>query len=221
MNQKVKEICIRLYNLKNGPFWKKGNVVVVRKGNDIVFDHVKIRSYGKGNSVTIGNGTRLHNILIQIRGNNNHIEIGENCSLNDTYFVMEDDGNMILMGEGSTTTGEAIMSAIEGTRLIVGKDAMFSKDIYIATGDGHGIVDETENRMNVSRDIIIGNHVWIGFRCIINKGAIIPDHVVCGNGSVVGKSLNSEMEKNCIIAGNPAIVVKKSCDWRRDRMEGK
>lgn len=37
----VKRIGIKVYNLKNGPFWKQGGAIVERLGQNIVLDCVK------------------------------------------------------------------------------------------------------------------------------------------------------------------------------------
>ncbi len=52
----VKRIGIKVYNLKNGPFWKQGGAIVERLGQNIVLDCVKIRSHGKNNRVIIEDG---------------------------------------------------------------------------------------------------------------------------------------------------------------------
>ena len=92
---------------------------------------------------------------------------------------------------------------------------MFSKDINIRTGDGHAIVNKkTGERINPSKDVTIGNHVWIGMRGIFLKGTSIGDNSVVGASSIVTKKIE---KSNVAIAGNPAIVVKENIDWKRDR----
>lgn len=51
----AKRIGIKVYNLKNGPFWKQGGAIVERLGHNIVLDCVKIRSHGKNNRVISNN----------------------------------------------------------------------------------------------------------------------------------------------------------------------
>jgi len=52
----------------------------------------------------------------------------------------------------------------------------------------------------------IGKNCFIGARSIILPGVSIGDHVIVGAGSVVTKDVKS----NCIIAGNPAKIIKEN-----------
>lgn len=51
----------------------------------------------------------------------------------------------------------------------------------------------------------IGKRCFIGARAIIMPGVKIGDEVVVGSGAVVTKDVPS----NCIIAGNPARIIKQ------------
>lgn len=144
----VKRIGIKVYNLKNGPFWKQGGAIVERLGQNIVLDCVKIRSHGKNNRVIIEDGVRLHHVKIQISGNDNTIIIGRNCSIQDTIFAMEEDHNSVTLGAGTTTTGGVVFSAIEGSKIIVGSDGMISRDVEMSgflQGMGMGLWMSMEN----------------------------------------------------------------------------
>ena len=55
------------------------------------------------------------------------------------------------------------------------------------------------------RGIKIGKYCWIGIGATILPGVVLGDHVKVGAGSVVTKSFP---EGYCVIAGNPAKVVK-------------
>ena len=56
----------------------------------------------------------------------------------------------------------------------------------------------------VSAPIVIGDHAFIGARCIIQKGVTIGEKSIIAAGSVVVKDLPSM----CIAGGNPAKVIK-------------
>lgn len=53
-------------------------------------------------------------------------------------------------------------------------------------------------------DTCIGDYYFIGVRSIIMPGVKIGNEVIVGAGSVVTK----DVPNNCIIAGNPAKVIK-------------
>jgi len=55
---------------------------------------------------------------------------------------------------------------------------------------------------------VVGNDVWIGNDCIIMSGVEIADGCVVGTASVVTKSF----PPYSIIAGNPAVFIKKRFD---------
>jgi maltose O-acetyltransferase len=52
-------------------------------------------------------------------------------------------------------------------------------------------------------DVVIGNHVWIGYRAIILPGITIGEGAVVGAGAVVTK----DVEPFAIMAGNPARKI--------------
>ena len=63
------------------------------------------------------------------------------------------------------------------------------------------------NKANNNRLLpIIGNDVTVGANVVIIGNISIGDHVVIGAGSVVVKDVPS----NCVIAGNPAQIIKSS-----------
>ena len=77
------------------------------------------------------------------------------------------------------------------------------------------VVDMEGNRINPSKDVVIGNHVWVGNHVIITKGVYIPDNCIIGTGAVV----TSVFEKtNSVIAGVPAKVTKENINWRPERI---
>lgn len=59
-------------------------------------------------------------------------------------------------------------------------------------------------KYSVSSPIVICNNVWIGRNSIINKGVTIGENAIVAANSVVTK----DVPTNCIVAGNPAKVVK-------------
>ena len=141
--------------------------------------------------------------------------MAKNCRLKDVEIHIEDDNGAILIGKNTTIAGFTHLACIEGTSITIGEDCMFSKDITFRTGDSHSIVDEEGRRINPSKDIFIGNHVWVGNRVIVTKGSYVSDNSIIGTGSIVSKVFE---EPNIIIAGVPAKKVKEKVNWLRTRI---
>lgn len=154
-------------------------------------------------------------IKIVMIGNNHKLFIDERVTFKKGVIWFEDKDCMIRIGKGSTIEEADLAVAENGTKLVIGEDCMFSRCIHIATTDSHSIIsDETGKRVNPAKDIIIGNHVWLGYCTNINKGVVVGDNAVVAGHSVVTKNVPS----NCVAAGLPAKVVKEHINWNRIRI---
>ena len=107
------------------------------------------------------------------------------------------------------------MNADEGKNITVGDNCIFSNNIELHTTDYHSILDQNGKRTNMAKDIVIGNHVWVGLRCLILKGVILADGCVIGAGSVVTKSISSS---NTLIGGAPARSFRADIYWDKNRL---
>ena len=89
---------------------------------------------------------------------------------------------------------------------------MCAENVIIIPSDGHIVYDiNTSELLNKGEDVVIGNHVWIGLNCIFLKGAKVSNDTIVGANSLV----NKKFEKNVIIAGSPAKIVKSDVNWDR------
>lgn len=169
---------------------------------------------GRGNTINI-RGKLSKNVRIVIQGNNHRLTIEENVVYSKGIIWFEDNECEIFIG-AKTTIGEADLSAAEnGRKILIGTDCMLSKGIKIATTDSHSIIDLVSGeRTNLAKDVVIGNHVWLGQNVTINKGVEIGSNSIVAGHSVLTKSIPS----NCIAAGVPAKVVKSQVDWVRKRI---
>lgn len=94
-------------------------------------------------------------------------------------------------------------------RLAIGDNCAISWDCQFLDDDFHIIT--YEGKKSIDSSIIIGNHVWIGCGVKIYKGTVIPNGCVIASNSIVRGKFDIE---NSILAGNPAIVIKKSIEWK-------
>lgn len=193
---------------------------------------------GENNTIECS-GTSLESTHFEIWGNNNQIIIGANCQFNDVTFHVEGDDHLIQIGaevafsvagsiwvedhDGTLTIGDH--STFENVHLAVtepdstlsiGQDCMFSYDIDVRTGDSHSvIVDDDNKRSNYAQNISFGDHVWVASHCVILKGSMIGDNSIVGTRSVVTKSFP---QSGLMLAGNPAKIIKKGINWKRERV---
>lgn len=172
---------------------------------------------GNNNRIMIGKNCRIRNTSFFIWGNDNTIVVEDNVTAYGAEFHIEQNKNCLRIGKGSTFHGREgypIHIALdEGSNILIKEDYMFPNGIQIRSTDSHSIVDLNGKRINPARNIVIGKHTWIGLGCIILKGTNIADHTVVAAGSICTKQYS---ESNCILAGNPAKVVKYEIDWSRD-----
>lgn len=72
-------------------------------------------------------------------------------------------------------------------------------------GDNFSCINSTTVGGKYGRRPIIGNNVKLGVNVTVIGGVKIGDNVIVGAGSVVVKDVPS----NCVVAGNPAKVIKE------------
>ena len=98
-------------------------------------------------------------------------------------------------------------------RIVIGNDVKIGGDTIIIDSDAHSLNfldrrfdrDEDDSRNACSREVVIGNDVLIGTRCLILKGVHIGDRTIIGAGSVVV----CDIPEDSIAVGNPCRVIRK------------
>ena len=160
---------------------------------------VRINIFGNNNSVTISDGVYFHNSRIDIGFsdcpiNNCRVFIGQKTSANGLYICLGESESEVSIGEG----------------------CMISFDVEMSCTDTHSITDLNGNLLNKGKFIRIGSRVWICKNTTILKNTEVKDDCVIAQNSIVTKCFDTP---NCVIAGNPAKVVKESIKWSALRPE--
>jgi len=92
--------------------------------------------------------------------------------------------------------------------IIQGRGRVFIGD-YVEIGPNSVIISGNHSLTNqaevVRKETIIGDYCWIASSCNILAGVVLGPRTVVGAGSVVTKSFP---EGYCVIAGNPAKIIK-------------
>lgn len=187
---------------------------IIKKIQEKYFKHNKFRIDKKYNNILLGKNTHFKYCNVTVLGKNNNIIFGDNCNMCGLCILIEGENNTIKFGDSVIVNAShiqpTVINAIGGTNIIIGNGSLFSNNIEIHSSDYHGIYNKQGERINPDKDIIIGKNVWIGLGCKILKGTTIANRSVVGAGSVVSGTF---CEKNIVIAGNPAKIIKKQIFW--------
>lgn len=144
--------------------------------------------------------------LLQIRGK--LVFDGEAHIGGGSKIIVHKDA-ILELGDNFAISSSSTISCYKHIKF--GKDIQFSWDCLVMDSDTHAIIDENGKRMNPDKDIVFGDKVWIGNRCMILKGATVPDVCVIGAKSVVS---GSNYVGHSVIVGNPAKSVKRIGDFK-------
>ncbi|MDF0514655.1 acyltransferase [Agromyces sp. H3Y2-19a] len=179
-------------------------------------ENVKIVFSGSNNILTVARTASLGRFVVEFNCSNGIVEVGSSRGVpafSATVRVGED--SRVLIGDNVSTTATCGISATEGTTVSIGADTMIASGVQLRADDGHPIFDVASGRrVNRSKDITIGDHVWLAVNSTVLGGAQVGSGTVVGFGSIVTKSLPN----NCVAAGNPARVVKRNTAWERPHL---
>jgi acetyltransferase-like isoleucine patch superfamily enzyme len=141
-----------------------------------------------------------------------HVSCYAGCS-----FAIGENGQCVI-GDFTLLNGALVMSE---ERIEIGSHCLVSWNVGIADSDFHplepaqrlidaqALAPYFKNRPPRPKlrtaPVKIADNVWIGMNAVILKGVIIGENSVVAAGSVVTKSV----EPNTVVAGNPALVVRR------------
>ena len=157
---------------------------------------------------------RLIRFPFDIRGKK-YIKYGKNfttgtgCRI-EAYKFFSDSPKLII---GNNVQINDYVHLACGQSLIIEDDVLIASKVYISdinhgnySGENHSFpAEKAKNRKIFSKPVKICENVWIGENAIILPGIEIGKNSIIGAGSVVTKNV----PENCIVAGNPARIIKK------------
>lgn len=122
-------------------------------------------------------------------------------------------GSRIICGHDATLTfGKDVIftgksSIICWNDIRIGRECLISWDCLIIDTDFHKIFKDGI-QTNPNQPIEIKDHVWVGCRSTILKGATIPCDSIIAAGSIVSKKLEHE---GCTYFGN--VIGREGINW--------
>lgn len=189
------------------------------RGNTIEYSGppkpVRIQFKGSNNRVKIARRVAIPDLRIDFDGDGGSVVIGSSDGVSLRAHVRVGAGASVRFGRRNSATTPVAISAVEGASVRFGDDVMMATDVQVRCDDGHPIFDvRSGRRVNVARDIRVGNHVWLGLRSTVLGGARIGDGSVVGLGSVV----TGRVPNNVVVVGAPARVVRRDVAWERPHL---
>jgi len=164
------------------------NTLICEEG--VVLERSSINFYKQGSIVFLGRSSNPYKLSVSLY-NDNVCYFGRN-----NYF------NGIL---------NVVLS--ERKHFLVGNDCMFAFGIWVRTADPHLIYRcENKTRINPSKSVFIGDHVWIGQSAFLLKGTKIDSGSIIGAAAVV---TGKHVPHNSVWGGSPARQISDGVFWDR------
>lgn len=117
----------------------------------------------------------------------------------------ESGSGRLTIGSGLFMNHYAIINCHH--EIVIGDNVMIGPHAYICDFDHDIPTDGIALRSRYrAKPVHIGHGVWIGANVVVLKGVKIGDGAVVGAGSVV----TSDVSPQCIFAGNPAVLLRRS-----------
>ncbi len=188
MNSNWYKLILRMAGVQYGPD-------LLLKGIPVIFNQ-------RGASLRLGSGVTVKSSFLS-----NLVGL-----YSRTIIVTRAPGAVIEIGDHVGISGATIYAR---KKITIGENTCIGGNCKILDNDFHPIEAEERNRLLreenggdsetiPAREIRIGKNCFIGCNSIILKGTVLGDGCVVGAGAVV----SGRFDDNCVIAGNPAKVIR-------------
>jgi acetyltransferase-like isoleucine patch superfamily enzyme len=153
-----------------------------------------IISLAKGSKITIGKRFVIcssnyfsepginHPTIIRLLSNNSELTIGDHVGISGGGICVQ-------------------------TKVSIGNNVLLGANVFITDTDFHPVdpINRRHNKQNIrSKEILIGNNVFIGMDTIVLKGVSIGENSIIAAGSVVSRNIPA----NQIWGGNPVRFLR-------------
>jgi acetyltransferase-like isoleucine patch superfamily enzyme len=169
-----------------------------------------IRFTGTGNILVLGDGVRLQNTTIQFGGSNSIVYLSPSKHIYKLNLSLYNN-SVFFCGYDNYMNGVLNVTISEQKHVFFGNNNLFAFGIWVRTADPHLIYSvSNKKRINPSKSVYLGDHVWTGQGAMVLKGTKIASGSILGAMSVcAGKSIPS----NTSWAGNPARQLGEGIFW--------
>lgn len=124
----------------------------------------------------------------------------------DTTFYLEARHKDAVIELRQSFYNNGFTAVAEHGRITVGDNCLIGARVSIINSDFHPLgIERRHSGGGKSKDVRIGNNVFIGTGVSIMKGVTVGDNAVIANGSVVF----DDVAANTVVRGNPAVFYKE------------
>ena len=117
----------------------------------------------------------------------------------------------VIIGNGTFISPKAYIDCHKGSRVIIGSNCYITRNVIILNhtdtcrGGPEGIWEQ-KGAGRISKDVIIGNNVFIGVNSVVLPGVKIGDNAIIGALSLV----NKDIPPNTVWGGVPVQYITET-----------
>lgn len=196
----LNNLLIKIFLKTNAVSIKGKSKLRIKKGSKFISNINSKLILGFGDSTTASfthsgiNLNLMENSTLDIRG---HVIVGLNSAI-----TLHENASLEI-GDG-TYIGAGAHIRI-GSKVAIGSNVAIAWNVTILDSDFHNYSINNIPQV-ITKQVTIGNNVWIGNNAIILKGVSIGDNAIIAAGTVVTKNVLP----STAVAGNPARVIKEN-----------
>jgi acetyltransferase-like isoleucine patch superfamily enzyme len=138
------------------------------------------------------------------------IELGDRVTLagHQTWLGSGDSHDKLLTIGNDSYVGYGVVISV-GKQVVLGSHVLIADRVLLTGYDGHPLDPLARARGEKPLesgigDVSVGDYAWVGAHAIVLKGVSIGRGAIVAAGAVVTK----DVPELCVVAGNPARVVK-------------
>lgn len=169
--------------------------------------NIRIEAIDESSIVQIMDEIYAENMLVKL-GKFAKLEIHPGCHFSGFTFINIGYKSSVII-KSNLRSMNLKLTVYESSTICIGSDCLFGRDCEIRASDGHYIY-HNGLRINESKSVEIGDHVWFANDVLVLKGVKIDHDSVIGARSLVTKNI----ENNCVAVGNPAKIVRRDITWK-------
>ena len=186
-----------------------------------VLNNSHIRFEGKGNILYCEGRAVISNSRLVFNANDSLIYFGNSKNEYKMYAALYND-NVFHMGRDNAINDgfkkQLIAILSEQKHIFIGDRCLFSFGVCLRNSDPHLIYDtRTLKRLNPTKSVFIGDHVWFGQDTAVFKGTQIDSGSIIGADSLVS---GKRIPFNEIWTGVPCRRLRQYAFWDYDFVHG-